>query len=390
MTALQLDLVKLRRDLHAHPEIGLHLPRTQQKVLEALSDLDLEISLGRELSSVTAVLRGGRPGPAVLLRADMDALPVSELTGVEYASGIEGAMHACGHDLHTAMLVGAARILAGRRADLAGDVVLMFQPGEEGWDGAARMIAEGVLDAAGERVRAAYGLHVRAQGSSSGKFQGRSGPIMGGSDPFEVTVQGTRGHGSLPHLANDPVTVAAALVTAIPMLVTRRFDALDPVVVSIGSVRAGDSPATIPEQASLAGTIRTFSEVNRRRVRGELTRLVESTAEAYGMKASITIGDGYPVTINSPAPYALAAQTVREELGDERFDPLAGPVPAGEDFARVLAEVPGCFLLLDASVGDDPAANHSPYAVFDDGVLSDGALVLASLASRSLGSADLR
>jgi metal-dependent amidase/aminoacylase/carboxypeptidase family protein len=266
MTARQPDLVKLRRDLHAHPEIGLHLPRTQQKVLEALSDLDLEISLGRELSSVTAVLRGGRPGPAVLLRADMDALPVSELTGVEYASGIEGAMHACGHDLHTAMLVGAARILAGHRAGLAGDVVLMFQPGEEGWDGAARMIAEGVLDAAGERVRAAYGLHVRAQGSSSGRFQGRSGPIMGGSDPFEV----------------------------------------------------------------------------------------------------------------------------REELGDERFDPLTGPVPAGEDFVRVLAEVPGCFLLLDASVGGDPVANHSPYAVFDDGVLSDGALVLASLASRSLGSADLR
>lgn len=194
--ALQGDLVRLRRVLHAEPEIGLRLPRTQEKVLAALEGLPLELTTGSVLDSVTAVLRGGLPGPAVLLRGDMDALPVTESTGLEYASRIPGHMHACGHDLHTAMLVGAVKLLCARRASLAGDVVFMFQPGEEGYDGARLMIEEGVLEAAGARPVAAYVLHVTLGQSGTGVFRTRRGPLLAASDSVRVTVRGRGGHGA--------------------------------------------------------------------------------------------------------------------------------------------------------------------------------------------------
>ena len=201
VSALQDDLVRLRRNLHRDPELGLDLPRTQARVLAALEGLGLEISTGRSLSSVTAVLRGGADsGEAVLLRADMDALPVSEQTGVDFA-GPPGRMHACGHDLHTAMLVGAARLLASRRRELAGEVVLMFQPGEEGYDGARHMIDEGVLDAPGRRVRAAYAVHVASAVFPHGVFATRPGPICAAVDVLSVTVRGQGGHASMPHRA---------------------------------------------------------------------------------------------------------------------------------------------------------------------------------------------
>jgi amidohydrolase len=389
--ALQPDLVRLRRDLHAHPETGLQLPRTQAAVLEALSGLGLEVSRGEALTSVTAVLRGGRPGPAVLLRADMDALPLTEATGVDYASRTPGVMHACGHDMHTAALVGAARTLAAHRDRLAGDVVLMFQPGEEGWDGAARMIDEGVLEAAGTRVRAAYGLHVRSYETPRGVFRSRPGTIMGATDSLRVTVTGRGGHASRPHVANDPVPVAAHLVTAIQTMITRTFDPFDPVVVTVTSVRAGDVANIIPEQVELAGTIRTFSETGRTRIRTEITRLCAGLAQAHGMTAETVFTDGYPVTVNDPDEYAFAATVVRDSLGTERFDPLPAPIAAAEDFSRVLNEVPGCFLFLGATASDDPAtapSNHSPHAVFDDSVLADASFVLAELARRALAAAD--
>lgn len=384
---LQPDLVRLRRDLHAYPETGLHLPRTQAAVVESLAGLGLEVSRGEGLTSVTAVLRGGRPGPAVLLRADLDALPQTEATGLDYASRTPGAMHACGHDLHTAALVGAARTLVEHRDLLAGDVVFMFQPGEEGYDGAALMIDEGVLDASGSRVRAAYGLHVRSYGTAAGVFRSRPGTLMGGVDTLTVTVTGKGGHASMPHLSNDPVPVAAQLVTSVLTMLTRRFDAFDPVVVTITSMQAGAGPNTIPEQAVLTGTIRTFSEANRARVRIELDRLCASIALAHGMTAEVTYADGYPVTVNNADEYDFAALVVRDALGPERFAPMAAPIAAAEDFSRVLNEVPGCYLHLGASAADDPAnapTNHSPYAVFDDSVLADASFVLAELARRAL------
>jgi hippurate hydrolase len=384
---LQADLVRLRRDLHAHPETGLQLPRTQAAVLEALDGLGLEVTRGQALTSVTAVLRGGRPGPAVLLRADMDALLLTEATALDYASRTPGVMHACGHDLHTAALVGAARTLAEHRDVLAGDVVFMFQPGEEGWDGAGRMIEEGVLDAAGERVRAAYGLHVRSYETPPGVFRSRPGTIMGATDSLTVKVHGRGGHASRPHVANDPVPVAATIITAIQTMITRTFDPFDPVVVTVTSVQAGHVANIIPEEVELAGTIRTFSETNRARIRTEIARLSEGLAQAHGMTAEAVFADGYPVTVNDPDEYAFAATVVQDALGTDRFDPLSAPVAAAEDFSRVLNEVPGCFLFLGATASDDPAtapSNHSPHAVFDDAVLADASFVLAELARRAL------
>ncbi|MFG1997422.1 M20 family metallopeptidase [Actinoplanes sp. NPDC048988] len=384
---LQPDLVRLRRDLHAHPERGLHLPRTQTAVLEALEGLDLEISRGEALTSVTAVLRGGRPGPAVLLRADMDALALTESTGLDYASRTPGVMHACGHDLHTAALVGAAHTLAEHRDMLAGDVVFMFQPGEEGWDGAGHMVAEGVLDAAGQRVRAAYGLHVRSYETPRGVFRSKPGTIMGATDSLRVTVKGKGGHASRPHAANDPMPVAAQMITGIQTLITRRFDPFDPVVVTVTSVEGGAFSNIIAERVELSGTVRTFSEQNRGRIRTEIARLCEGLAASFGMTAEVSFDDGYPVTVNDATEYEFAAGVVRDVLGADRFDPLEAPVAAAEDFSRVLNEVPGCFLFLGAAAADDPAtapSNHSPQAVFDDSVLADASFVLAELARRAL------
>lgn len=379
-SALRDDLVRLRRALHAEPEIGLDLPRTQEKVLAALDGLPLELSLGQGLTSVTGVLRGARPGPVVLLRGDMDALPIQERTGLEHASRIDGAMHACGHDLHTTMLVGAAHLLAGRRDELSGDVVLMFQPGEEGCDGAAAMIAEGVLDAAGRRADAAYALHVFASGVPHGVFSTRPGTTMAASDGLKVTVRGAGGHGSRPHRAKDPVPVACEIVLALQTLVTRQSDIFDPVVLTVGSFHAGTRRNIIPETAEFDATVRTFSPEAKARVRQAVITLARSIAEAHGLTADAEYLDGYPMTVNDPGEAAFAADTITDVLGEERFEPLVNPLPGGEDFSRVLREVPGAFVLLGA--GDGRTDNHSPLAVFDDAVLTDGAAVLTELALR--------
>src|SRR6266581_7348301 len=210
--AISGDLAGLRRAIHREPEIGLHLPRTQEKVLAALDGLPLEITTGRSLSSVTAVLRGARTDRSVLLRGDMDALPVAEGTGLPYASQVGGAMHACGHDLHTAMLAGAAKLLCARQAELPGTVIFMFQPGEEGYAGARYMIDEGVLDAAGERPVAAYALHVSGNKLPCGMFSTRPGPMLAAADQITVTVHGRGGHASQPHRAADPIPAACEMV----------------------------------------------------------------------------------------------------------------------------------------------------------------------------------
>ncbi|ADJ47104.1 metal-dependent amidase/aminoacylase/carboxypeptidase [Amycolatopsis mediterranei S699] len=379
-TAIHDDMIRLRRRLHAEPEIGLDLPRTQDSVLTALDGLPLEVSLGERLSSVTAVLRANRPGPVVLLRADMDALPVQERTGLDYASRVEGVMHACGHDLHTAMLVGAAHVLAARRDALPGDVIFMFQPGEEGWDGSAAMIAEGVLDAAGQRPDAAYALHVFASAVPQGVFTARPGTTMAASDGLEVTVVGSGGHGARPHRAHDPIPVVCEIVTALQTLVTRQSDIFDPVVLTVGSLHAGTRRNVIPDTARFEATLRTFSAPAKARIKDAAIILAESIARAHGLRAEVTYVDGYPMTVNDPQETAFVAGTVGEVLGEHRFHPLAAPLPGGEDFSRVLQRIPGAFVLLGAGVGT--ADNHSPLAEFDDSVLPDGAAVLAELALR--------
>jgi amidohydrolase len=396
---LERDMVELRHRLHRRPEIGLKLPETQRAVLDALAGLPLEISTGSSCSSVTAVLRGtgtpgtagagrdGGPRPAVLLRGDMDALPVQEATGVEFASTNEGAMHACGHDLHTAMLVGAARLLSAHRDALAGDVVFMFQPGEEGWDGAGHMLAEGVLEAAGPRVQRAYGVHVFAGKFPRHQFTTRPGTLMAASDGLMVTVRGAGGHGSAPHRAKDPVSVAAEIVTALQAMVTRQFDIFDPVVITVGSFHAGTRRNIIPEEAVFEATVRSFSRAARDRVQVASVRLCEAIAAAHGLQAEVRYNTEYPVTVNDAAQTAFAAGTVADVFGEDRFTPMPDPEAGAEDFSRVLEEVPGCYLFLGACPDDDYNAaedNHSPRAAFDDAVMADGCLLHANLAIRAL------
>ncbi|WP_329586674.1 M20 family metallopeptidase [Kitasatospora sp. NBC_01250] len=384
--ALAPDLVRLRHDLHRFPELGLVLPRTQERVLQALDGLPLEVSLGASLSSVTAVLRGGKPGPVVLLRGDMDALPVVEKAPVPFAAA-NGAMHACGHDLHTAMLAGAAQLLAARREQLHGDVVFMFQPGEEGWDGAGAMLAEGVLDAAGRHPVAAYALHV-VSAMPHGEFSSRSGPILAASGSLKVTVHGAGGHGSVPHRAKDPIPAACEMVTALQTMVTRRFDVFDPVVVTVGLIQAGTQRNIIPETAYFEATVRTYSAEAESKVADTTVELVRAIAAAHGLRAEVEYVPGYPVTVNDGAETDFLADTVREVFGEERYRTLPNPATAAEDFSRILDAVPGSFAYVGAAPkGVDPEdlpANHSPYAEFDDAVLPDGAALYAELATRRL------
>jgi hippurate hydrolase len=384
------EIAQLRHAIHAEPEVGLDLPLTQQKVLDALDGLPLEISTGRALSSVTAVLRGtgNSGGPVVLLRGDMDALPVTERTGLDYASKIDGTMHACGHDLHTAMLAGAARLLSARRGDLAGDVVFMFQPGEEGRAGAKYMIEEGVLDAAGKRPIAAYALHVASAELPTGLFSTRPGTIMAAAEVLDVTVSGHGGHGSEPHHAADPIPAACEIVLALQTLVTRKFDIFDPVVITVGSFHAGTTDNVIPDSAHFLATVRSFSRPSRELVRGAALELVHGIAAAHGLSATAEFTNSYPVTVNDDAEARFAAQTVADVLGEGRHIPQPNPMAGAEDFSYVLEQVPGAFMMLGAvPPGVDPATapfNHSGDAVFDDTVLADGAALYAELALRRL------
>ena len=382
------EIAELRHAIHREPEIGLHLPRTQARVLGALDGLPLEISTGRGLSSVTAVLRGGRPGPAVLLRGDMDALPVTEETRLPYASVIPGAMHACGHDLHTAMLAGAARLLCARQADLPGTVIFMFQPGEEGYAGARHMISEGMLDAAGERPAAAYALHVASGRLPCGVFSTRAGPMLAAADQITITVRGRGGHASQPHLAADPIPAACEMVIALQTLVTRHFDVFDPVVITVGSFHAGTADNVIPDEATFLATARSFSRESRGALAELVPRLIGDIARAHGLTAEADYTREYPVTVNDAGEAAFAGEVIAGVFGDERGQVAEFPLTGAEDFSFVLEQVPGAFVLLGACPpGQDPATaptNHSAVAVFDDAALADGTALYAELALRRL------
>lgn len=387
---LQPELVDLRRALHRQPELGLHLPRTQERVLAALDGHGLELTTGRALSSVTGVLRGrGGPGRTVLLRGDMDALPVTEHTDLPFRSE-NGAMHACGHDLHTAMVVGAGRLLAARADELAGEVVLMLQPGEEGFDGARHMIDEGVLDAGSQPVSAAFALHVTPALLPAGFVVSRPGPMLSAVDTLHVTVRGRGGHASVPHRASDPIPAACEMVTALQTMVTRRFDVFDPVVLTVGTFHAGTQHNIIPDTADFQATVRSFSTAARERAVQESVRLCEGIARAHGLEVDARIEQLYPVTVNDRTEQAVVAALVPEVLGENRFFEQPNPSTGSEDFSLVLDQVPGSMAFLGACPPDrDPGTapyNHSPEAVFDDAVLADGAALLAEWALQAVRS----
>jgi hippurate hydrolase len=384
---LQPRTVALRRAVHRHPELGLTLPVTQAAVLRALDGLPLRIRTGTGLSSVVAVLDGGRPGPAVLLRGDMDALPLTERTGLPYASQVAAAMHACGHDTHVAMLISAARLLCDRRDALAGHVIFMFQPGEEGPGGARPMIDEGLLTAANTPVHSAFALHITAS-NASGVVTCRPGPMMASSDTFVVRVTGRGGHGGMPHEAIDPVPAAAAMVGALQTMITRRVGVAEPAVLTVGKITAGTTTNIIPGHAVLEGTIRALTESTRSLVHTELRRVCEHTGAAYGCQVDVTVNSGYPVTRNDDTIGRHVVDLAKRVLGARHAETMAHPLMGAEDFAYVLREVPGALAFLGASppgvAPAEAAPNHSDHVVFDESAMEYGVVMYASYALDAL------
>jgi hippurate hydrolase len=384
---VQPRTVALRRALHRRPEIGLDLPVARDAILTELADLPLRLHLGREVSSVVGVLEGGRPGPTVLLRADMDALPLQEDTAVEFRSKTDGAMHACGHDTHVAMLASAARLLAAHADELSGSIVFMFQPGEEGYHGARHMIHEGVLDAAGTRVERAFGLHISTS-ARAGVVRCRPGPLMASADSFLVRVTGAGGHGSAPHEAIDPVPAAAAMVGALQTMITRRVSVFDPAVLSVTKITAGTTTNIIPETAELEGTIRALSEHTRALVRAELPKVCEAIGEAHGCRVLADVEPGYPVTVNDDAVAEHVLTLAAEVLGADYADLMIDPIMGAEDFSYVLQRVPGAFAFIGGCPPElDPAdspPNHSNRVVFDEDSMAHGVAMHAAFALDAL------
>ncbi|WP_245645880.1 M20 metallopeptidase family protein [Pseudonocardia acaciae] len=387
--AVQPRTVALRRRLHRNPELGLELPMTRTAVLDELADLPLKVHTGRSCSSVTAVLEGDKPGPTVLLRADMDALPLTERTGLAFTSEIDGVMHACGHDTHVAMLASAARLLADRRELLAGRVLLMFQPGEEGDHGARHMIEEGLLEPSGPAGTpdSAYALHISAT-MPTGTVQTRPGPIMASADVLRVTVRGRGGHASAPHDALDPVPSAAAMVGALQTMLTRRVTALEPAVLTVAQIRAGTTSNVIPDTAYLEATLRTLTEPTRTFLHEQVRQVCQHTAAAYGCTASVFLEPGYPITVNDAAASARVDELAATVLGPNRVSPMTSPILGSEDFSYVLNRVPGALAFLGGCPPhldpDHAAPNHSNRVQFDEAAMVDGVAMYAALALDAL------
>ncbi|MFI2203105.1 M20 family metallopeptidase [Streptomyces sp. NPDC020192] len=377
------EAVALRRAVHRDPELGLDLPETRRRVLGALDGLGLEIRTGRALSSVTAVLTGAADGPTILLRADMDALPVAEETGLPFASRTPGLMHACGHDAHTAMLAGAARLLAGRREGIAGRVVFMFQPGEEGHQGARHMIEEGVLEASGRRADAAFALHVHPN-LPAGALRLRPGPQLAASDRFRVVVRGRGGHASAPHTTCDPVPVACEIVLALQTMVTHSLSADAKAVLSVTRLTAGTATGIIPDTAELGGTLRTLSEPTRKTLHEGITRVAEGVAAAHGAEAEVTVEPVYPATFNDPGFTDFVLRTAAGALGTENVDVLTTTQMASEDFSYVLRAVPGALAFLGVSppgpAPHEAPSLHSPRMDMDEEAIASGIACHAAVA----------
>ncbi len=390
------DTVALRRELHRWPELGNDLPVTREHVLAALEGLPLTVTQHTTTSGVAAVLDGGKPGPTVLLRGDMDALPLHEDTDLDFESSIDGAMHACGHDTHTAMLVGAAKLLSAHRADIPGRVLFMFQPGEEGFGGAEFMLDEGLLqlppraDGSESPVTGAYALHISAN-LPSGWIASRPGSIMASADQMLITVTGRGGHASQPHLALDPIPVACEIVQALQTMVTRSIDVFDPSVVTVGRITAGTTNNVIPETAEIEGTIRAISERTRAKVRDGIRRVAEGVSAAHDAQVTVEFRDGYPVTVNNPGSADFALDVAAGVVGANATVRLPNPIMGAEDFSYVLNRVPGAMMFLGGTPADrDPgtaAPNHSNRVVFDEGAMVNGIAVYGAMALRHLAAA---
>jgi len=384
--AEQDSMLALRRAIHAEPELGLDCPRTTEKLKAALQGLPLTIRDSRRTSGFVARLDGARPGKTVLLRGDMDALPIEEDTGLDFASRSVGRMHACGHDTHSAMLASAARILCGRRDELAGTVIFMFQPGEEGMHGAREMIGEGLLD--DPAPDAAFALHVFPN-MPGGVVACRAGALLASADMVAATIRGRGGHAAMPHDALDPVPVACEAVLALQTYIARRTTFTDPAILSVTKISAGTAHNVIPDEVELLGTMRALSDKSRAATGEAFARIVGKIAEAHGATAEVRIDEGYPPTVNDPRAVSLVRSIAVELFGDDGYFEIPAPIMGAEDFSYVLQRVPGAMAILGVAPADgDPSARapiHNARMMVDESVLPRGVAMHCAFATRFLG-----
>ena len=370
-------IVALRRDIHREPELGFGTKKTAEKVLSALEGLPLDVQTGVAENGIVATLRGEGDGPTVGLRADMDALPIHEETGLPFASKLEGKMHACGHDGHTSMLVGAAHALSGMRERFNGPVKFFFQPAEEGGGGGKVMVEAGVAD----DVAAVFALHLWP-GFPLGTAATKAGPIMAAADAFEMTIRGSGGHGAFPHLTADAITMAAQIVTALQTVVSREVNPVEPAVVTVGEIGAGSAFNIIPETARLGGTVRTLNEDLRRMMPERIERIARGVAQGMRGDAELDYEFSYPVTMNEEGAARTALGVIRGLFGEEHTLELANPSMGAEDFAFFLEKIPGAFIWL--GVGEEVSFLHTPTFAFDEEILPQGSALLTALALESL------
>ena len=387
------ETVELRRTLHEWPELGNDLPITREHVLASLEGLALDVSTHESTSGIVAMLEGSSPGPTILLRGDMDALPMPEDTGLDFSSRVEGSMHACGHDTHTAMLSSAAKLLSTRRDEISGRVLFMFQPGEEGHHGARFMLDEGLLDVPNlsdgtpSPVDGAFALHITSA-LPSGWVSTRGGPIMASADTLTIQITGKGGHASEPHRATDPIPVACEIVQALQTMITRSIDVFDPAVLTVGRITAGTTNNVIPETATIEGTIRAVSERSRTKVHDGIRRVADGIAAAHGCESEVEVGIGYPVTTNDDKFAEFAFGMATDVVGVDAVVRLPHPVMGAEDFSYVLNNVPGAMMFLGGTPLDrslsKAAPNHSNRVYFDESAMAVGVSLYATAALRHL------
>ncbi len=377
--SLDADTIELRRILHREPELGLDLPKTQCRITEALTGLGLDISLGKSSTSVVADLDTGKPGPTVLLRGDMDALPLHEDYPSDFKSIDDSKMHACGHDAHVAMLVSAAKLLADNKDSLTGKVRFMFQPGEEGYAGAKHMIDEGVL----EGVDRAFAIHVFTN-MPNGLVVTKGGALMASADSWEITIHGKGGHASAPQQCVDPIPAAAATITGLHNMVGRSIDATRSGLITVAHIEAGTTNNIIPPSAYMEGTIRAHDEETRATLQAVIGQVAEGTAAAHGCTCTTSLKMGYPVTVNHDDQADLVGSVTREILGEAMFRPMPRPVMGAEDFSFVLQHVPGAMAFLGVCPDDEDfrtaAPNHSNLMRVNESALGNGVALYAAMA----------
>ena len=375
--AVMRDVIEMRRDFHAHPELGFEEVRTAGIVADRLRALGYEVRTGLGQTGVVGILRTKKPGKTILLRADMDCLPITEASGVDFASISPGKMHACGHDGHTAILLGAAQMIAERLDVLCGTIVLCFQPAEEGKGGARAMIEDGVLE--DPYVDRVYGLHLTSW-YRTGQVLVRPGPVMASSDSIEVTIRGRGGHGASPHQTIDPVLTSAYFVSQLQSVVSRNVDPIEPAVITIGSIHGGTIHNVIPDDVTLLGTVRAFSEAERSQMKPRIERVLSGCCDAEGASYDYRYVERYPVTVNDVHQAAYIRGLAERTVGPQRTADLV-PTMGAEDFSFMLQRRPGCFFFVGSQADERTAVpHHNARFALDEACLATGVQMMLALA----------